>query len=71
MSKAHFINYIWKNLERKNIRLRRDEILRLKFLKNEYNYVILRSILKTRYLKPTIRFYSYNLLIKKNAFIGR
>lgn len=58
-------------LERKNIRIRRDEILRLKYLKKEYNYIILKSITKTRMLQPIIRFYAFTRLQKNHSYISR
>ena len=58
-------------MERKNIRIRRDEILRLKYIKNEYNYTILKSVFKTRSIKPTVRFFAYTILQKKKFFISR
>ena len=58
-------------MERKNIRLRRDEILRTRFLKAEYRRIILKSIIKTRELAPLTRFYANNYLQKTHAYLGR
>jgi ribosomal protein S14 len=58
-------------MERKNIRLRRDESLRTKFIKSEYKYHILKSIIKTRTLSNMTRFYAYSLIQKQHVFLGR
>jgi hypothetical protein len=58
-------------MERKNIRIRRDEILRIKFLKNEYTRRILRAIFRTRTLPNLIRFYALTQLQKKQLRISR
>jgi ribosomal protein S14 len=59
------------HLERKNIRIRRDEILRLKYLKKEYIYYVLKSVSKTRMLTPYIRFYAFTRLQKNHSYISR
>jgi ribosomal protein S14 len=58
-------------MERKNIRIRRDEILRIKFIKREHSVVILQSIMRSRHVANMIRFYSAIKLQKKNVFMGR
>jgi len=58
-------------LERKHIRIRRDETLRLKFLKNEYKLLILRSIFKNCGLPGLARFYARTRIQKNNVFLGR
>ena len=58
-------------MERKQIRLRRDEILRTKFLKFEYHNIILKSIARTRTIKPIIRFFALLKIQKKNTYISR
>lgn len=58
-------------MERKQIRLRRDELLRIKFVKNEYFFILLKSLIKTRSLKPLLRFYAYTQIQKKTYFLSR
>ncbi len=58
-------------MERKQIRLRRDEILRVKFLKFEYHTIILKSIARTRAITPMIRFFAVFKMQKKNTFMSR
>ncbi len=58
-------------MERKNIRIRRDELLRLKYLKKEYTHTLLKSISKTQALSPLIRYYSFTKLQKHFSYISR
>lgn len=58
-------------MERKHIRIRRDEALRLKFLKLEYRNLILKSIIKTRMLAPVTRFYALSKIQKNHVFLSR
>jgi ribosomal protein S14 len=58
-------------MERKNIRIRRDETLRIKFLKNELKLVILKSITRTSELPELVRFYAFTKIQKKYAFVSR
>lgn len=58
-------------MERKNIRIRRDELLRLKFLKKEYTIIILKSVIHTRSISPLVRFHAYTRLNKHTHYISR
>lgn len=49
-------------LDNKNLNLRKDEIKRIKFLKNEINYNLLKSIINNQQIKPKYRaFANYKL----------
>lgn len=58
-------------MERKYIRLRRDELLRTRFLKREYYYIILKSIGTERSVPPIVRFHARIMLDKNIFYISR
>ena len=55
-------------MERKNIRLRRDEVLRTKKLKKEYNNIILKSFLQNHMITSIIRFFCLYRFYKNNVY---
>lgn len=58
-------------LERKNIRLRRDETVRVQLLKKEYNRLILMSVKSNRMLCPITRFYASYKIAKTRFFVSK
>jgi ribosomal protein S14 len=58
-------------MERKQIRLSRDEIRRVMFLKKELKRMILKSILKNQQLSPKIRGFALYKLQTENVYYSR
>ena len=58
-------------MERKKLRINRDEIIRLTFLKNEYVFTLLKSVYKTRTLTPLNRFYAFFIFNKHKINFSR
>ena len=46
-------------MERKNLKLKRDELLRLNFVKSENTRIVLKAVYKNQAINATTRFYAY------------
>jgi ribosomal protein S14 len=58
-------------MDRKKIRLSRDEIRRIMFLKKELKRLLLKSILKNQQISPKIRGFALYKLQSENVFYSR
>jgi len=58
-------------MDRKTIRLSRDEIRRIMYLKQELKRLILKSILKNQQISPKIRGFALYKLQSENVFFSR
>lgn len=56
-------------MDQKKIKIRKDEIKRIKFLKNELLKIILKSIMHNNQIKPKYRAFAFYKINKKKTYL--